>query len=183
MSWSYALKEVENNLELNGIAKDAIERAALARTIFAILNAALFDALKSAPDILFVAAAGNYDSDLAFDERIPSSFELPNLLIVGAVDQAGEPTGFTSYGKTVQVYANGFEVECYVPGGQRPKMSGTSISSPNVANLAGKILTIKPNLTPAGITALIKKGVTPVAGSKKPIPLIDPKRTLSLIKD
>jgi hypothetical protein len=183
MSWHYALKEFENNLEVNGIGKDTSERAALARKILDIVRAGLFDALKSAPDILFIASAGNADNDVAFNEFIPSSFELPNLLVVGAVDQAGEPTAFTSFGKTVQVYANGFEVESYVPGGQRLKLSGTSMSSPNVANLAGKILAAKPDLTPAEVIALIKKGVTPVPGAKNSIPLIDPKRTLSLLKE
>jgi hypothetical protein len=183
MSWAYSLKEFENNLEVNGIGKDTSERAALARKILDIVRAGLFDALKSAPDILFIASAGNSDNDVAFDEFIPSSFELPNLLVVGAVAQAGEPTAFTSFGKTVQVYANGFEVESYVPGGQRLKMSGTSMSSPNVANLAGKILAAKPDLPPAEVIALIKKGVTPVPGAKKSIPLIDPKRTLSLLKE
>jgi len=183
MSWEYDLKEVENNLEVNGIGKDASERAESARKILGILRTGLWDVLKSAPDILFVVAAGNSDSNVAFDEMIPSSFELPNVLVVGAVDQAGEPTGFTSYGKTVQVYANGFEVESYVPGGQRLKMSGTSMASPNVANLAGKILAIKRDLTPAQVVAFIKQGVTPVPGAKKAIPLIDPKRTVGLVKD
>lgn len=139
--------------------------------------------LKSAPDILFVCSAGNADNDVTFDEFIPSSFELPNLLVVGAVDQAGEPTGFTSYGKTVQVYANGFQVESFVPGGQRMKFSGTSMASPNIANLAGKILALKTDLKPADVIALIKKGVTAAPGAKKEMPLIDPKRTLGMLNN
>jgi hypothetical protein len=183
MSWEYDLKGFERELEVNGIGKDASERAALAREVLGILRAGLFETLKNAPDILFLCAAGNSDNDVAFDEFIPSSFELPNLLVVGAVDQAGEPTSFTSHGKTVLVYANGFEVESLVPGGQRLKFSGTSMASPNVANLAGKILAIRPDLKPAEVIALIKKGVAPVPGAKKAIPLIDPKHTLSLLKN
>jgi hypothetical protein len=57
------------------------------------------------------------------------------------------------------------------------------MASPNVANLAGKILAVKPDLTPAEVIALIKKGVTPVPGAKQAIPLIDPKRTLSLLEN
>ena len=57
------------------------------------------------------------------------------------------------------------------------------MASPNVANLAGKILAIKPDLKPPEVIALIKKGVTPVLGAKKEIPLIDPKRTLSLLRN
>jgi hypothetical protein len=37
-------------------------------------------------------------------------------------------------------------------------------------------------LKPAEVIALIKKGVTPGPGAKKEIPLIDPKRTLSMLK-
>jgi hypothetical protein len=181
MSWGYDIKEFEGNLEANGIGKDAADRAARARQILDILKPALFDAMRSAPDILFVAAAGNADNDVAFDGLMPASFELPNLLVVGAVDQAGDPTGFTSYGKTVRVYANGYEVESYVPGGQRLKFSGTSMASPNVANLACKILAMKPDLKPAEVISLIAKGVVPVLGAKRPMPLIDPKRTLGLI--
>jgi hypothetical protein len=183
MSWSYDLKEIESNLEANGIGKDSTERAALARRMLDIVKASLLDALKSASDILFVCSAGNSDSDVAFVEQIPASFDLPNLLVVGAVDQAGDETGFTSYGKTVQVYATGSQVESYVPGGQRLKMSGTSMASPNAANLAAKILAVKPDLKPADVIALIKKGVTPIPEAKRRIPLIDPRRTLSLLTE
>jgi hypothetical protein len=183
MSWSYSFKEVEDNLEVNQIAKDEAERTALARKILDVLKAALFEAMKTAPDILFVGGAGNESKDVVFHEFIPPSFELANLLVVGAVDQSGEPTSWTNFGTTVAVYANGSQVESYVPGGQRMKWSGTSMAAPNVANLAGKILAVKPSLTPAEVIALIKKGVTPVPGAKKEIPLIDPKRTLSLLRN
>jgi len=148
MSWGEARKDAEDSLEANGVGKDAEERRALARKVFDMQKKALYEGIKGAPDILFVAAAGNADNDVAFDEFIPSSFDLPNLIVVGAVDQAGEPTSFTSFGPTVQVYANGFEVESFVPGGKRMSMSGTSMASPNVANLAAKLLAIDPTLTP-----------------------------------
>ena len=84
-----------------------------------IMSDGLRKAMAEAKNILFVAAAGNSDTDVDFDQTIPSSFDLPNLMVVGAVDQAGDPTGFTSQGKNVRLYANGFEVESYVPGGGR----------------------------------------------------------------
>jgi subtilisin family serine protease len=183
MSWSYSLKEFEDNLEANRIGKDAAERTALAQKILDVLRLALFEAIKTAPDILFVGSAGNSSKDVGLHEFIPPSFELPNLLVVGAVDQTGEPISMTNFGKTVQVYANGHAVESYVPGGQRLKSFGTSMAAPNVTNLAGKILAVKPALTPAEVIGLIKKGVTPVPGAKKVVPLIDPKRTLSLLKN
>ncbi len=182
MSWGEAQKDAEDSLEANGVGASAEERRAIARKVFASQRDGLYEAIKNAPDILFVCAAGNADNDVEFDEYIPSSFDLPNLITVGAVDQGGDPTGFTSFGKTVQVYANGFEVESYVPGGERMKMSGTSMAAPNVANLAGKLIALDPSLKPPAVIALIKSGADQKMGGNRKILLMNPKRTVELLK-
>ena len=168
-------------LRQTGVGKDAEERRAIARKVFASQREGLFEAIKNAPDILFVAAAGNADNDVEFDEDIPSSFDLPNLLIVGAVDQAGDPTDFTSFGKTVQVCANGFEVDSYVPGGQRMKFSGTSMASPAVANLAGKLLALNPKLTPTDLVKLIKKSAERRTSGTHSYLLINPQQAVKMV--
>ncbi|HWB05827.1 MAG TPA: S8 family serine peptidase [Verrucomicrobiales bacterium] len=180
MSWGGSQKDVEAALEANGIEKDAAKRAELARTIFKISRDGLYEALKSAPEILFVCAAGNSDNDSEFEELIPSSFRLPNMITVGAVDQAGDRTSFTTFGKNVEVYANGFEVDSYIPGGDRMKFSGTSMASPNVANLAAKIIAVKPSLKPQEVAALIKE--TSEKGGSEKFPLINPKKTAGALK-
>lgn len=182
MSWGEAQQDAEDSLEANGIGADAEERRKIARKVFALQKEGLYEAIKNAPNILFVCAAGNADNDVEFDEYIASSFELPNLITVGAVDQAGDPTSFTSFGKTVQVYANGFEVDSYVPGGARMKMSGTSMASPNVANLAGKLLALDPTLTPPQLIKLIKKGADEQTVGGQSFLLLNPKRTVALLK-
>ena len=179
MSWGWTLKEIESALEANNVGGDAAERGALAAKILGILRDGLHDAIAGAPDILFISAAGNEDSDVEFDQTIPSCFELPNLLIVGAVDQAGEPTSFTSMGRNVVVYANGFEVESYIPGGKRMKMSGTSMSSPNVLNLAAKLIALKPELQPTQVIDLIKRGADRKEGKLSYL-LMNPKRSAEL---
>jgi len=181
MSWGWSFKEIEGILEANGIGETGEERQALAGEILDILSEGLEGAMRNAPEVLFVSAAGNDDSDVAFDRVIPSSYELPNLMIVGAVDQAGERTGFTSSGENVQVYANGFEVESFVPGGNRMAMSGTSMSSPNAANLAAKLFALQPDLTPQKAIQLIKQG----ADSLKDQPdllLMNPRATVDLLR-
>jgi subtilisin family serine protease len=137
--------------------------------------------MADAKNILFVTAAGNSDNDVEFDQMIPSSFDLPNLLTVGAVDQAGDPTGFTSQGKNVRLYANGFEVESYVPGGGRMAASGTSMSSPAVVNLAAKVLAVEPLMTPQAVIALIMEGATPREGDEDFL-LLNPKNTMNLLE-
>ena len=155
MSWTGRLRARENNLEVNAIGANAEERARMAREMFDIEKESLFDAMKDAQQILFITSAGNEDDDVAFEDHYPNAFDLPNLLVVGAVDQAGRETSFTSFGKTVDVYANGFEVESYIPGGEKLPASGTSAAAPNATNLAAKLIAIDPSLTPPEVITLI----------------------------
>lgn len=180
MSWGGSLEDIDDALEKNGVG-NAEERKKEAREIFDIGKDGLFKALQSAPDILFVIAAGNSDSDVNFDEFIPSSFVLPNILTVGAVDQAGDETSFTSFGKNVGVFADGFEVESYIPGGTRLKLSGTSMASPAVTNLAAKLFALDPKLTPTEVIGLIKGGLEQNPQNKR-IFLINPKKSVELLK-
>jgi len=80
-------------------------------------------------------------------------------------------------GPTVVVDANGYEVESYIPGGDRLKMSGTSMASPNVANLAAKILTVNPKLTPVQVIDVIRKTAEKTADGRRN--LIDPKKAMA----
>ena len=180
MSWGGSLKDVEEALEANGAGKDAKDRAAMAREIFQIEKLGLTKALASAPGILFIAAAGNSNNDAEFDEMIPSAIRLPNLITVAAVDKAGDQAPFTSFGPTVIGYANGYEVESYIPGGEKMKFSGTSMAAPQTANLAGKLYAIDPSLTPGETISLVRRG-SDASPSDPRIKLINPKRTVELL--
>jgi len=180
MSWGGSLKDVEDALEKNGVG-NADERKKQAREIFDIGKEGLYNALKGAPDILFIASAGNSNNDVNFDEMVPSSFDLPNFVTVGAVDQAGDETSFTSFGKNVIAYADGFEVESYIPGGGRLKLSGTSMASPEVTNLAAKLFAIDPTLKPADVIELIKGGLETTSKDKR-ILLLNPSKSVDLLK-
>jgi len=179
MSWGMDQKGIESILELNGIGSDSEERAEMAKESMEILLKGFTLAMKSAPGILFVPAAGNSDVDVDFVGDIPGSIDLPNVLVAGAVDQAGEETGFTSFGESVDVYSSGFEVESYIPGGSRMKMSGTSMSAPAVTNLAAKLFALDPSLTPEKVTDLIIKGSDPSEDGR--ILLINPKKSIGLL--
>ncbi|MBU1072936.1 S8 family serine peptidase, partial [bacterium] len=178
MSWGWGLKEIEGILEANGWGESAAERSRQAAKLLGILEESLHEAIAGSPQILFVAAAGNEDNDVEFDEYIPSSFALPNLMIVGAVDQAGEATGFTSSGRHVRIYANGFEVKSFVPGGSEMKLSGTSMAAPNVCNLAAKLFALDPALTPPEVVRLISEG----AEARGDYHLIDPRRSAASLR-
>lgn len=177
-SWGGSVKDYENALEANGAGGTPEERKKLARQCFDISTAGLLAAMKGAPGILFVVAAGNSDNNVKFDEFVPSSFQLPNMITVGAVDMAGEETSFSSFGPMVNVHANGFEVESYVPGGRRMKLSGTSMAAPQVTNLAGKLFALDPALTPEEAKALIIAG----CDQHGRVNLISPAKSVALLR-
>jgi subtilisin family serine protease len=181
MSWGGGQRGIEAALEVNGIGETAEERQKLAREIFSIGRDGLKSAIESAPEILFVPAAGNADEDAEFAEDMPASFELPNVLTAAAVDRAGDETGFTSFGPSVDVHANGFEVVSYIPGGETMPLSGTSMSAPNVVNLAAKLLALDPSLTTAELRALILDGADRMEDDRRV--LLNPKRSVELLRE
>lgn len=180
MSWGGSLSSVESALEANNAGGTPEERKALAREIFDIGSGALYEAMKNTPEILYVTSAGNDDNDVKFEEYVPSGYDLDNIMVVGAVDQAGDETGFTSFGN-VDCYANGYEVESYVPGGDRMLLSGTSQASPQVVNLAAKILALKPEMSPTEVKDLIIAGSEDKQVGERSIRLINPKKTMELL--
>jgi subtilisin family serine protease len=181
MSWGDEPSEFETWLSKTGQGRDAAERKKQALELFEIWKAGISDAIRSAPSTLFICAAGNSNSNAGFNEDVPPSLHLPNLIAVGAVNQAGDETSFTSYGDTVTVDANGYNVDSSVPGGSKLKLSGTSMASPGVTNLAAKLFAVDPSLTPEQVISLIKDGATESQDGRRH--LIDEKRSLELLKE
>jgi subtilisin family serine protease len=180
MSWGDDAAEFETWLSKTGGGADAAVRKEKAAKLFALWKASIENAIKSAPDTLFVTAAGNSDSDAGFIEDVPASLHLPNLVAVGAVNKSGDETSFTSHGDTVLVHSDGYQVDSFVPGGVRLPLSGTSMASPNVVNLAAKLIALDPTLTPAQTIALIRAGATDTPDGRRH--LMDEQRSVALLK-
>jgi hypothetical protein len=177
LSWGGSVGDVASELEQCGIGKTPDERKTLAREYFDIGKKALVAAFASAPDILFITAAGNSNADSSFAEAMPADIVAPNLLTVGAVDRAGDEAPFTSYGPTVKVHANGYQVESFLPGGQRVALSGTSMAAPQVANLAAKLLVVNPKLKPPEVIDVVVKTAERSADGRRN--LVHPRKALA----
>ncbi len=123
--------------------------------------AALFQAC---PDTLFVIAAGNDNHDVVEYQDVAASIDAPNVLAVGAVDELGGWAPFTSSNPDrVRIFDHGVAVPSVIPNGDRVPLSGTSMASPNAANLAAKLFAVDPALTPARAIAAIVDTGDPIA--------------------
>jgi subtilisin family serine protease len=179
MSWRITEPQIE---AMFAVAEpDIAKRKARTRAVFERMNGALEAAFRSAPEILFVAGAGNEDEDVDFVRSFPAGINLPNVITVGAVDVSLQPAGFTSYGKSIDLYANGFEVPSKAPTGLAINISGTSLAAPQVTNLAAKLLAVNPKLTAAQVRQIIEETSTMEGGDKK-LKVINPKAAMARVK-
>ncbi len=85
---------------------------------------ALKDAIKATNDlgILFIAAAGNDETDNDQSSHYPSSYDLPGIISVAATDQNDALASFSNYGATsVDIAAPGTNILSSIPQGLLPK--------------------------------------------------------------
>jgi subtilisin family serine protease len=103
-------------------------------------------------------------------------------MTAGAVDKAGDEASFTSFGK-VDVYANGYEVDSVLPGGDHQSASGTSLASPQVTNLAAKLFAKYPQFTAPQVKKLIVDGSDEKEITGRKIRLLNERRSFELASE
>ena len=87
--------------------------------------------------VVVVAAAGNNGSTTPF---YPAYYA--NCIAVGATDNSDAMTSWSNHGSWVDVAAPGLSIYSTVPSSQFGYKSGTSMSSPHVAGLAGLVFSV-----------------------------------------
>ncbi len=128
---------------------------------------ALYDAIQEAGEagILFIAAAGNANSDNDAAPSYPASYDLDNIISVAATDSRDSRASFSNYGATtVDLAAPGVQVLSTVPGGAYKSYSGTSMATPHVAGAAALILAAYPDLSAADLKSLLLESVDSIPG-------------------
>jgi subtilisin family serine protease len=110
--------------------------------------------IKSIGGLMFWAA-GNDARDLTFLDR-----DADDLIVVGATDSGDVRAGFSAYGMFVDLTAPGVSIYTTSAGSNSDYggASGTSLSTPLAAGLAGLIWSYNPTLTPDEVEAALKAG-------------------------
>jgi subtilisin family serine protease len=117
-----------------------------------------------AQGILFIAAAGNDGmSNDGENPTYPSSYDLPNIVSVAAIDNRDALAVFSNYGaKHVHVAAPGVNVYSTYMGSAYKSLSGTSMATPHVAGIATLLASEHPEWTFDVIKDRLIKTSTPV---------------------
>jgi len=176
MSWGRPESGFIGELERCAPELSATERASIARYAVDTLRRAMIAGMRASPRILFVAAAGNAGNNTEFND-FALRIDLPNMLLVGAVDRAGDEASFTNTGPLVRLYANGYLVETIVPGGGTEAASGTSFAAPGVVNTVAKMLAVRPTLTTAQVKDILLR-TAEVRGPRR-LPVMHPAKAVA----
>lgn len=127
------------NMSIGGAGSRALDSAATAA-----VNSGMF----------VVVAAGND----AVDAGTESPARAPAVITVGASNILDRVSTFSNFGASVDIFAPGEDViSCGIAADDDvASLSGTSMATPHIAGLAALLVSQQPDITPAGLTTLMK---------------------------
>jgi len=128
---------------------------------------ALYDAIAYAgtKGVVVVTAAGNEASDVDARPVYPAAYDLPNILVVTAVDASGKLADFANYGATtVDVAAPGVDVySTFASRSKYASLTGTSMAVPFATGVVSLVVGMHPDWSAAKVVEHVKATARPLA--------------------
>ncbi|HEU4869932.1 MAG TPA: S8 family peptidase [Pyrinomonadaceae bacterium] len=118
-------------------------------------------------DILFVAAAGNSSVDNDRTPHFPSSYDVPNVISVAALDRHDQLASFSNFGaKSVAIAAPGVDILSTWLGNEYEEKSGTSMATPVVSGVAALMLAENPRMSVDELRKKLLASTDPIVALK-----------------
>lgn len=115
----------------------------------AVYDAEEYEAIRNAPQVKFIVAAGNESSDVSnqYVGFYPACHWLPNITVVGALDfNEKHKAQFSNYGDKIEYWERGESVVSTIPRGKTASINGTSQATAIATGkfLRGRLVKRKP---------------------------------------
>ncbi len=118
-------------------------------------------------DITFFAAAGNSSVDNDRNPHYPSSYNVPNVISVAALDRNDQLAAFSNYGaKSVAIAAPGVDILSTWLGNSYEEKSGTSMATPVVSGVAALVLAEHPQMSVDELRKKLLASTDPIVALK-----------------
>src|SRR5690349_22363334 len=130
---------------------------------------ALEDVIRKAyeNDIAFVAAAGNATTNNDRTPHFPSSYNVPNVISVAALDRHDQLATFSNWGaKSVAIAAPGVDILSTWLGNAYEEKSGTSMATPVVSGVAALVLAEHPHMSVDDLRKKLMASTDPIVALK-----------------
>ena len=111
-------------------------------------------------ETLIISSAGNESNNNDETDSFPANAK--GVLSVGSIGDSNIKSGFSNYGVSVDVYANGENVPTSTPDNGYGRSSGTSFSAPYVSAVAGLVKARFPHFTAVEVSEQIRTTATSI---------------------
>jgi subtilisin family serine protease len=128
---------------------------------------ALYDAIAYADQkgVVVVTAAGNEGANSDVVPIYPASYDLPNILVVAALDPSGGLASFSNYGlHSVDLAAPGVSIYSTYPPRTYGLLSGTSMAVPYVTGVVSLLAGLHPDWSAEQLVQRVLATVKPLPG-------------------
>lgn len=132
---------------------------------------ALADAIQTANNSLFIAAAGNdFGNDNDNNPIYPASYDFNHIISVAANDEQDNLAAFSNYGlTTVDISAPGVDIYSTIPSNSYKSLSGTSMATPHISGAISLLWSKCPQLSVAEVKQIILESVDKIANIENKI--------------